>query len=158
MNTEHFSEYTKLMLARMEDTPEEFTGDTYGDRWGAFENAMINILNGDSASYFSAFPAEEIGALIVKYKKIVQHQMFKQAIKTILEGNMSTSQGYQYAVKGSNMGNTVINAATFSSQLASTLNNLVDISYNNLTPPDVKGSGETISYGLASQALKKEIL
>jgi len=163
MDTEHFSEYTKLMLARMEDTPEEFTGDHYGGRWAAFEGAMVSILNGERAMYFSAFPAEEVGALIVKYKKIVQHQMFKQAIRTILEGEKISTQEHKYIIKNSN---TIIKPNTIANQGTLTLNhlfnqsynNLFNETYNNLTPTDVQGSGETISYGLASQALKKGII
>lgn len=98
-----FSDFTKLVLDRMDTNPEEFAaiGGNY-TRWQGLVNGLEELARGDTEGRFIKvlwpLSEHERAVLLEKYRKIYLAELHKDMLKNIVSGNdKEEPRTYQYA-------------------------------------------------------------
>lgn len=96
------SDFTKLVLDRMETNPDEFVhiGGSY-TRWQGLTQGLEDLARGDTEGRFIKvlwpLTDEERGLLLEKYRKIYLAELHKDMLKNIVSGNDKEQRTYQYS-------------------------------------------------------------
>jgi hypothetical protein len=86
---ENFSDYTKLVIARMGSNPEEFMPHSPKRRWETLAMALEDIARGSATVQVKvlwALPKEEVSAMLETYRAICLADMYKHMMQQILGG------------------------------------------------------------------------
>jgi hypothetical protein len=86
---ENFSDYTKLVIARMGSNPEEFMPHSPKRRWETLAMALEDIARGSTTVQVKvlwALPKEEVSAMLETYRAICLADMYKHMMQQILGG------------------------------------------------------------------------
>ena len=86
---ENFSDYTKLVIARMGSNPEEFMPHSPKHRWDTLVMALQDIARDSAivkAKALWALPKEEVSAMLETYRAIYLADMYKNMLQQILGG------------------------------------------------------------------------
>jgi hypothetical protein len=86
---ENFSDYTKLVIARMGSNPEEFMPHSPKRRWETLAMALEDIARGSTTVQVKvlwALPKEEVSAMLETYRAICLADMYKNMMQQILGG------------------------------------------------------------------------
>lgn len=86
---ENFSDYTKLVIARMGSNPEEFMPHSPKHRWETLVMALRDIARDPAtiqAKALWALPKEEVSAMLETYRAIYLADMYKHMMQQILGG------------------------------------------------------------------------
>jgi|LakMenE18May11ns_1017448.scaffolds.fasta_scaffold9933189_2 hypothetical protein len=86
---ENFSDYTKLVIARMGSNPEEFMPHSPKHRWDTLVMALQDIARDPDivrAKALWALPKEEVSAMLETYRAIYLADMYKNMLQQILGG------------------------------------------------------------------------
>jgi hypothetical protein len=133
-----FSDFTKLVLDRMETNPDEFEA---GNRWDTLVRALEARAIGDFENRYAKtlWPLEplELEALMAKYRKLYLARIHKDMLRNIVSGADKERAGYQYdsgndinPLKGHVLrGNGGISAQTLVGNLQPALNQAFDDAY-----------------------------
>lgn len=113
------SDFTKLVLDRMETNSDEFVsiGSSY-TRWDGLVRGLEELARGDTDGRFIKvlwpLTDEERGMLLEKYRKIYLAELHKDMLKSIVSGNDKEQRTYQYseAMRIDSGGNLGIAAAS----------------------------------------------
>ena len=98
-----FSEFTKLVLDRMETNPDEFVSIGTGNytRWQGLTQGLEELARGDTDGRFIKvlwpLSEHERGMLLEKYRKIYLAELHKDMLKNIVSGNDKEQRTYQYS-------------------------------------------------------------
>jgi hypothetical protein len=82
----NYSDFTRLMLARMESNPDEFSEN---GRWSNLTLGLQELAQGRPDHYARSLwslNAEELAALITVYKRVYTNDMHKRSLRRIIEG------------------------------------------------------------------------
>jgi hypothetical protein len=82
----NYSDFTRLMLARMESNPDEFSEN---GRWSNLTLGLQELAQGRPDHYARSLwslNAEELAALITVYKRVYTDDMHKRSLRRIIEG------------------------------------------------------------------------
>jgi hypothetical protein len=130
-----FSDFTKLVLDRMETNPDEFEA---GNRWDTLVRALEARAIGDFENRYAKtlWPLEplEIEAIMAKYRKLYLARIHKDMLRNIVSGADKERTQYVYdsntPITGSIMrGNGSISAQTLVGNLQPALNQAFDDAY-----------------------------
>lgn len=130
-----FSDFTKLVLDRMDTNPEEFAaiGNNY-TRWHGLAQGLEELARGDTEGRFIKvlwpLSDHERNVLLEKYRKIYLSELHKDMLKNIVSGNDKEQRTSQYVGKGLHP-NSVITSADMKQQTLGLLNKAFDDSYSN---------------------------
>ena len=86
---ENFSDYTKLVIARMESNPEEFMHYGPKRRWETLVATLQDVArdpNATSSKILWALPKEEVKAMLETYRNIYLVSMYKHMLHQIVSG------------------------------------------------------------------------
>lgn len=93
-----FSDFTKLVLDRMETNPKEFEA---GNRWDTLVRALEARAIGDMENRYAktlwALEPLEIEAIMAKYRKLYLARIHKDMLKNIVSGEDLYQSQAQYA-------------------------------------------------------------
>lgn len=101
------SDFTKLVLDRMETNPDEFVhiGGNY-TRWQGLVQGLEELARGDTEGRFIKvlwpLTDEERGLLLEKYRKIYLAELHKDMLKNIVSGNDKEAPRTKYAYDSGN--------------------------------------------------------
>jgi hypothetical protein len=98
----NYSEFTELVLARMESNPEEFAED---GRWSTLTRGLRELASGKPDRYADtlwALNGTELAVLITAYKRIYIEDMHKQMLKSILMGEFRTGVDFAQGLTAQN--------------------------------------------------------
>lgn len=138
-----FSDFTKLVLARMESNPEEFcTVYTTGgySRWQGLTRGLEALARNDTHTkdFGVLWPLtdEERAALLESYRKLYLNELHRDMLKNIVSGddkpqmdpNTFTYKGNGGVLRG-NTTNTLLSSAQMTSQARSILDTEFDRAY-----------------------------
>ena len=130
MNDSDYSEFTKLVLARMETNPDEFAANS---RWDNLVRGLEEYARGDTDGRYvkTLWPLEhqEIEVLLSKYRRMYLDRLHKEMLKNIVSGNdlgPSPEQTYQAGVGKQGR---VITTAAMKQQTLEMLNESFDDSF-----------------------------
>lgn len=88
MNDSDYSDFTKLVLARMESNPEEFESN---GRWDNLVRGLEEYARGETNERYAktlwALEHQEIEVLLAKYRRVYLDRLHKQMLKNIVSGN-----------------------------------------------------------------------
>lgn len=141
-----FSDFTKLVLDRMETNPDEFEA---GNRWDTLVRALEARAIGDFENRYAKtlWPLEplELEALMAKYRKLYLARIHKDMLRNIVSGDdkrtqYSTLDNDINPLKGHVLrGNGPLTTTAIANQALGTLNKAFDDAY-----------ADTIAYGSAT--------
>jgi hypothetical protein len=140
-----FSDFTKLVLDRMETNPDEFEA---GNRWDTLVRALEARAIGDFENRYAKtlWPLEplEIEAIMSKYRKLYLARIHKDMLRNIVSGADKERTQYAYdsntPITGSIMrGNGALTANTMKTATLGMVNQAFDDAYS-----------DTIAYGTAA--------
>lgn len=109
-----FSDFTKLVLDRMETNPDEFVqiNGNY-TRWQGLINGLEELARNDTDGRFikTLWPLsdEERAALLEQYRKIYLAALHKDMLKNIVSGNDKEHRTYQYTGGGLHLSSSLSN-------------------------------------------------
>lgn len=142
-----FSDFTKLVLDRMETNPDEFEA---GNRWDTLVRALEARAIGDFENRYAKtlWPLEplEIEAIMAKYRKLYLARIHKDMLRNIVSG-ADKEPRTQYAIGkdvnpltgGIMRGNGPLTTTAITNQALGTLGKAFDDAYS-----------DTIAYGSAT--------
>lgn len=143
-----FSDFTKLVLDRMETNPDEFEANS---RWDTLVRALEARAIGqfDDRYARTLWPLEplEIEAIMAKYRKLYLARIHKDMLKNIVSGadkERSTQYTYDTTLPGRN---SPLTASAMKSATLGMVNQAFDDSYTDamaLSTAVVKGEGMPI--------------
>ena len=154
-----FSDFTKLVLDRMETNPDEFEANA---RWDtlvrALEARAIGQVEDRYARTLWALEPLELEAIMAKYRKLYLARIHKDMLKNIVSG-ADKERSTQYTLydttpsplvgqtlRGSSP-STVLTTTAMKSTTLNTLNQAFDDAYKDaLTKTVVTGEGATAEY------------
>ena len=84
---ESFSDYTQLVLARMQTNPEEFMHYSPRGRWETVIEALQEVARGGRYGALWALSKEEVDVLLATYRTIYLQDMHKHMLEQILSGD-----------------------------------------------------------------------
>ena len=99
------SDFTKLVLDRMETNPDEFVSIGTGNytRWQGLVNGLEELARGETDGRFIKvlwpLTDEERAMLLEKYRKIYLAELHKDMLKNIVSGNDKGPRTYQYGAE-----------------------------------------------------------
>lgn len=140
-----FSDFTKLVLDRMETNPKEFEAN---NRWDTLVRALEARAIGDFENRYAktlwALEPLEIEAIMAKYRKLYLDRIHKEMLKNIVSGE-DLNRG-QYTLSGDinpltggiMRGNGPLTTTAITNQASGTLGKAFDAAYS-----------DTIAYGSA---------
>jgi hypothetical protein len=132
-----FSDFTKLVLDRMETNPNEFEAN---GRWDNLTRGLEEYARGDTEGRYIktlwALPPSEIDMLLAKYRRVYLARIHKDMLKNIVSGDdLHRTKSYAYdndvnPLKGHVLrGNGGISAQTLVGNLQPALNQAFDDAY-----------------------------
>ncbi len=141
------SDFTKLVLARLETNPDEFQ---IGGRWDTLVRGIEAYVRGDKDDryYRTLWPLDdpEIHVIVAAYRKMYLARLHKDMLKNIVSGDDLPK--YAEPIKGTLRGtspNTVLTSAQVQNQALGVLQKEFDKSYNDaFSNAIVKGEGAQI--------------
>jgi hypothetical protein len=84
---ESFSDYTQLVLARMQTNPEEFMHYSPRGRWETLIEALQEVARGGRYGALWALSKEEVDVLLATYRTIYLKDMHKHMLEQIVSGD-----------------------------------------------------------------------
>ena len=84
---ESFSDYTQLVLARMQTNPEEFMHYSPKGRWETLIEALQEVARGGRYGALWALSKEEVDVLLATYRTIYLQDMHKHMLEQIVSGD-----------------------------------------------------------------------
>lgn len=163
-----FSDFTKLVLDRMETNPDEFEA---GNRWDTLVRALEARAIGDFENRYAKtlWPLEplELEALMAKYRKLYLARIHKDMLRNIVSGADKERTQYAYdsndvnPLKGHVLrGNSPLTTTAIANQALGALNTEFDKAYNDaFSNAIVKGEGATVTMSnTAAPRLSKYVL
>ena len=142
-----FSDFTKLVLDRMDTNPHEFETN---NRWDTLVRALEGIAAGDKENRYArtlwAMPEEEVNVLLDKYRKVYLARLHKEMLKNIISGDDLHRTQYAYdsghandinplkPMTGSPLrGNSVLTTSAMKSTTLGMVNQAFDDAYTTTT-------------------------
>jgi hypothetical protein len=126
------SDFTKLVLARLETNPDEFQ---LGGRWDTLVRGIEAYVRGDQEDryYRTLWPLDdpEVRLIVAAYRKAYLARLHKDMLKNIVSGNdlgPSVEQTYQAGIGKSSQ---VLTTSAMKQQTLATLNSAFDGMYAN---------------------------
>lgn len=145
-----FSDFTKLVLARLETNPDEFQ---LGGRWDTLVRGIEAYVRDDKDDryYRTLWPLDdpEIHVIVAAYRKAYLARLHKDMLKNIVSGDDLPK--YAEPIKGTLRGanpSTVLTASAMQQSTLATLNQSFDDAYdvNRMAyGAAVKGEGQPIA-------------
>lgn len=141
------SDFTKLVLARLETNPDEFQ---IGGRWDTLVRGIESFVRGDQEDryYRTLWPLDdpEIHVIVKAYRKAYLARLHKDMLKNIVSGDdlpktLDPSKGM---LRGTSP-NTILTPASIANSALGVLQKEFDSSYtDSLTTAVVKGEGQAV--------------
>lgn len=150
------SDFTKLVLARMETNPDEFQ---LNGRWDTLVRGIEAYVRGDEDDryYRTLWPLDdpERDVIVVAYRKAYLARLHKDMLKNIVSGDDLPK--YPEPVKGGVLRgsnpSTVLTTSAMQQQTLAVLQKEFDKSYNDVfTNAVVKGEGQPITDSVTYKA------
>ena len=146
-----FSDFTKLVLDRMESNPEEFFTVNQGyTRWQGLVRGLEAMARGDcdSREYHILWPLTdtERATLLNAYRKLYLNELHRDMLKNIVSGDdkhqytMSVDRGYQAGIgKSATIGPATVTSSAYTvAASGSTISPSLTLGDTKLTEGDVK--------------------
>lgn len=147
-----FSDFTKLVLDRMDTNPDEFEPS---NRWDTLVRALEARATGDMENRYAKtlWPLEplEIEAIMQKYRKLYLARIHKDMLRNIVSGADKERTQYTYdtttPLVGQTMrGNSVLTTSAMQQQTLGMLNQEFSKAYNDaFSNAIVKGEGMPVA-------------
>jgi uncharacterized surface protein with fasciclin (FAS1) repeats len=167
MTDSEFSDFTKLVLARLETNPDEFQ---MNGRWDTLVRALEAHATGDTDNRYAKvlWPLndDEHRAIFEAYRKAYLARLHKDMLKNIVSGNdlgPSPEQTFQaglgkqasQGILRGNSSNTVLTTSAMQNQTLATLNSAFDNAYKDaFSNAIVKGEGQMVQMADTNTAYK----
>ena len=153
-----FSDFTKLVLARLETNPDEFQ---LGGRWDTLVRGIEAYVRDDKDDryYRTLWPLDdpEIHVIVAAYRKAYLARLHKDMLKNIVSGDDLPK--YVEPIKGTLRGSspsTVLTTSAMQQQTMDVLQKEFDKSYNDaFTNAIVKGEGQPIADSVTYKATNR---
>lgn len=150
-----FSDFTKLVLDRMETNPDEFEA---GGRWDTLVRGLEARAIGDFENRYAktlwALEPLEIEAIMAKYRKLYLARIHKDMLRNIVSGADKAQRSGQYTLPndinpltgGIMRGNGSLTTTAMQQSVLTQLNHEFDKAYTDaLSNAVVKGEGATVA-------------
>jgi hypothetical protein len=131
MNDSEPSDFTKLVLARLETNPDEFQ---LGGRWDTLVRGIEAFVRGDQEDryYRTLWPLDdpEVRLIVAAYRKAYLARLHKDMLKNIVSGDdlPKTLDPSKVVIRG-NSPSTVLTTSAMQQATLSTLNQAFDDAY-----------------------------